>query len=115
MTDTYAILGFTLLNMCIVVITATTYRLSWQGVALVIIIALILTAITLYSKIYSALLKRNVPSAMLSICAICAVIAISAIIFLEFVLYRYNFSAGILMAIVAGLEAYALKDLIGTM
>lgn len=102
----FEILGITLLNIGMVGYAVKTYSIHYYSVALVLSIAVLLTAFILYDKIHKRLMKYGNATGL----SISLVLAISAIIFLQFSLYRYSFGLGLFTAVVAGLETYFLRD-----
>ena len=105
------ILGIMLLNIGMVAYTVHTYHLHYYSVALVLIIALILTAFIMYEKIRTRLIKYGKTNATLL--SLSSIIGISSMIFLQFFLYNYSFGLGLFTALIAGLEVYLLRDTLG--
>jgi len=102
----FEILGITLLNVGMVGYAVKTYSIHYYSVALVLSIAVILTALIMYEKIHKRLMKYGNATGL----SISLVVAISAIIFLQFSLYHYSLGLGFVTAVIAGLETYLLRD-----
>lgn len=105
----FEILGITLLNVGMVGYAVKTYHIHYYSVAVVLTVALVLTAFIMYEKIYKKLMKYGNATGL----SISLVIAISAIIFLQFSLYHYSLGLGLFTAVIAGLETYFLRDALG--
>ena len=102
----FEILGITLLNVGMVGYAVKTYSIHYYSVALVLSIAVILTALIMYEKIHKRLMKYGNATGL----SISLVVAISAIIFLQFSLYHYSLGLGFVTAVIAWLETYLLRD-----